>query len=107
MRCGCFLLVRSLGFFGADLTQCPFVFIGEDLDEFAAGFDPVVQQIASALAAGPSVVILQQFFQLRLIGLTAMPNATIERGFLLCHDNTFSRLTMEVLQRSANRPSSS
>ena len=85
------LLRRALGFgggggcrlAGVDLAQGALVFVREHLHELGAGRGPVVQQLAGTLAAGPLVVVFQQFLQLCLIGLVAVLDLAVHLRFLL------------------------
>ena len=54
------------------LGQRPLVFVREYLHELHPRLGPVVQQFAGAAAAGPAVVVFQQFLQQRLVRLVAV-----------------------------------
>ena len=70
---GFFGLSRFLGGGSSQLTQGAFVFVGEDLDELAAGLRPIVEQGTGAFGTGPTVVVFEQLLELRLVALTAVP----------------------------------
>ncbi len=67
----------------ADLGQRPLVLVREDLDEAAARLVPVVEDVARAQAAGPFVMVRDECLQQRLVGLPLVPDAALERLFLI------------------------
>ena len=84
------------------------VFVREHLDEARAHSGPVVEELARAQAAGPAVVVFDQFLQQDLVGLAAVPDRAASTVSSCSADgSTCSSDTIAVLQRDANWPSSS